>query len=248
MPNIEINTAQNVKIEYELASLGQRIFAYIIDFFIMGFVMVIFIISVLSNGDDYESIKTSELVIQVFAFLWFGFYTLISEVLGNGQTIGKKAMGIKVIKINGQEPEFYDYFSRWSLRMVDIYLSVGTIALFLIASNKNGQRIGDIVAGTSIIRKRSSYGFSLNDILKLNLRKKEEYEFQYPNVSKLAEKDVILIKNLIFRSRQFDNESHREAMNNMVYKLCQILELPTIPRDKEAFLNTIISEYIIHTR
>ncbi len=248
MQSIEINTAQNVRIEYELAGLGQRIFAYIIDFIIMMLVMIAFASSLFAYEDSIDSFKTITLVIEVFAFVWLGFYTLISEVLGNGQTLGKKAMGIKVIKTNGEELQFYDYFSRWSMRLLDIYLSLGTVAMMLIVSNRNGQRLGDIIAGTSIIRKRSSYGFSLNDILKLNTRRREDFDFEFPLVTRLEEKDVILIKNLVYRKRLYNNEAHESAMDRMIEKLSVILELKSAPSDKEAFLNKLISEYIILTR
>jgi uncharacterized RDD family membrane protein YckC len=243
MQTIEINTSQNVRIEYQLAGVGHRIFAYLIDLIIMGFVFFIFFISVVSNGT--EVMMT---VIRIFAFLWFGFYTLVSELIGNGQTIGKLALGIKVIKLNGDELEFYDYFSRWSTRLIDIYASIGSIAMLLIASNKNGQRIGDIIAGTSIIRKKSNYGFSLDDILKLNLNNRDNYEFQYPMARNLDEKDVILIKNLLYRKRLFQNRAHQEAMDMLVNKLVKLFGLSSVPSNKEAFLGRVISEYIILTR
>jgi uncharacterized RDD family membrane protein YckC len=243
MQNIEINTSQNVRIEYQLAGLGQRIFAYIIDLIIMILAFAIIAACLGSGGINIDSTS-----FQAFAVLWFGLYTLISELIGNGQTIGKKAIGIKVIKLNGDELEFYDYFSRWSMRLIDIYMSIGCIAMLLIASNKNGQRIGDIIAGTTIIRKKSHYGFALADILKLNLNKKEDYEFQYPLAKNLDEKDVILIKNLLFRNRLYRNEAHQEAMYSLVEKLSHILELREIPDNKEAFLSQVISEYIILTR
>jgi len=243
MQTIEINTAQNVRIEYQLASVGQRIFAYLID---LG---VIFIVSLIF-AYTYEAIwsNTSETVLLVILVIWVGFYTLISEFIGNGQTIGKLALGIKVIKLNGDELEFYDYFSRWSMRLIDIYFSTGAIAMLLIASNKNGQRIGDIIAGTTIIRKKYTYGFTLQDILKLNLKNKENYEFEYPEAKRLAEQDVILIKNLLYRKRLYNNAAHHDALTAMVAKIANILELEEIPRNREAFLNKVISEYIILTR
>ncbi|MEZ4804918.1 MAG: RDD family protein [Bacteroidia bacterium] len=243
MQTIEINTAQNVKIEYELAGLGQRIFAYFIDFIILIGVALIILAGIVS---DFE--ESNIIFIQLFFFIWFGFYTLISEIIGNGQTLGKKALGIKVIKLNGDEPEFYDYFSRWSMRLIDIYLSSGTIAMLLISSNKNGQRIGDIIAGTSIIRVKSTYGFQLKDILKLNLKNKDDYEFEYPLARNLEEKDVILIKNLLYRKRKYNNKAHLDAENQLVEKIAETLKLDTPPRNNEKFLNKVISEYIILTR
>lgn len=246
MQTIEINTSQNVKIEYQLAGVGHRLFAFIIDFIIITIVYILLYILFFDNGESKGEVST--LLFQLLLFFWISFYTLFSEFLGNGQTIGKLAMGIKVIKLNGEELEFYDYFSRWSMRIIDIYFSIGTIAMLLIVSNKNGQRLGDIIAGTTIIRVKSAYGFRLKDILKLNLKDKESYEFQYPLARNLEEKDVILIKHLIYRNRLYNNKAHEKAMEILVQKLARILEVEKVPKDREMFLNKVISEYIILTR
>jgi len=198
LANIEINTAQNVKIEYQLASVGQRVLAFAIDFIILSIVYFILMLGIMGQFQTFLYYILMSLIM-----VWLFFYTLASEIIGNGQTIGKLVMGIKVVKLNGDEMEFYDYFTRWSMRLVDIYFSIGVFAMLLISSNKNGQRTGDIIAGTTVIKKRSAYGFQLNDILNLNKKKKEDYQFEYPNAYQLNEKDVILIKNLLYRHKQY---------------------------------------------
>lgn len=249
MKQVEINTSQNVKIEYQLASIGQRGLAFAIDSFVLIVAFLIFYFFSqafnLYNNPIVDYFFTCLIVI----LLWF--YTLISEVVGNGQTIGKLALGIKVVKLNGDEMEFYDYFTRWSVRLFDIYMSMGAIAMLLIASNKAGQRLGDIIAGTTVIKKRSSYGFRLNDILRLNENKKEEYAFEYPNARLLTEKDVILIKNTVYRFKQFSNTAHNKALDLMVTRVYQTMGLEELYMNndqKVRFLNKVVSEYIILTR
>jgi uncharacterized RDD family membrane protein YckC len=242
MKTIEINTSQNVKIEYQLASTGHRIFAFVIDFIIMAFVGIIFSFSVMVDSIN------SGIIEELFLTLWFGFFSLFSELIGNGQSIGKRVMGIKIIKINGGELSFEDYFSRWSMRLIDIYFSLGTIATILIVSSKNGQRLGDVLAGTTVIMKRSDLGFRLSDILKLNLKSKDSHEFEYPLAHRLKEQEVVLIKNLIYRSRNIKNKAHDEAKEKMVNRLMEILELDEKPNNTDAFLSKVISEYIILTR
>lgn len=246
MKSIEITTPQNVQIDYQLASLGQRIFAFAIDFVIIVLIYAaVYIWAFVQNTSDND---LKYLLFQLFAFLWLGFYSLFSELIGNGQSIGKLAMGIRVIKLNGDELQFYDYFSRWSMRIIDIYFSIGSIAMLLIASSRNAQRIGDIIAGTAIIRKNNSYGFKLNDILKLNLKDKDNYEFEYPLAVNLEENDVILIKQLLSRYRTFRNSAHKQAMDELILRLADVLQLKQIPSDKETFLTKVITEYIILTR
>ncbi|MBL7837449.1 MAG: RDD family protein [Bacteroidetes bacterium] len=242
MQTIEINTAQNVKIEYQLAGLAHRAFAYLIDLATLLVLWIIYFNTFepdLSLGLNYSTI---------IVLLLFVFYSLISELLANGQSLGKFAMGIKVIKMNGDELEFYDYFSRWALRFIDIYFSFGTIAAILIVSNKNGQRLGDLIGGTTVINKRSSFGFQLSDILRLNQKDRENYNFQYPLSHRLEEKDVLLIKSLLYRKQKYNNLAHQEALDMMVKKVAKLVDADSIPNDKQAFLNKIMTEYIILTR
>jgi uncharacterized RDD family membrane protein YckC len=243
LQTIEINTAQNVKIDYELAGIRHRVFAFLIDFLLMC-ALLILVVALF----DLVFININQLVIELLAFLILSFYSIFNEIMFKGQSLGKKALGIKIIKTNGAELEFYDIFCRWSTRLIDIYLSLGGVAFFLIASNKNGQRIGDIIAGTCVIKTINTYKFSLNDIEKLNQRFIENNNLNYPLVKRLTEQDVLLIKKLVHRLKQFNNKAHEEALEKMLKKLATTLEISEIPDDKEKFLNQVISEYIIQTR
>lgn len=243
---VEIHTAQNVRIEFETAGLGLRVFAFLTDLLLMGLTFVL--LSWLNS--IFIPASSQELLQGVCAFICFGFYTLFFEFTGNGQTPGKRAMGIRVIKLNGSELDFYDCFSRWSTRLFDIYLSAGSIAAILISGRRSGQRLGDMLAGTTLIRLRGTYGFRLSDILRLNEKKKETRVFNWPRplAESLSEKDVILIKNLLRRRRLFPNRAQREATELLCARLKQVLELDEIPENREAFLNKLISDYIITTR
>lgn len=242
MSTIEISTSQNVKIEYQLAGLALRLFAYLID-------LAVIVVSIIVYTKIFSNANINEINVSIiFLMLYLIFYSLLSEVIGNGQSIGKLAMGIKVIKINGDELEFYDYFGRWTLRFIDIYFSLGIIASIMVISNKNGQRLGDLIGGTTVIKKRSTFGFKLNDILKLNQKDRDSYEFEYPLARKLEEKDVLLIKNLIYRKHIYHNLSHHEAYEALVKRIAEVVEVSQIPSDKEAFLNKVMTEYIILTR
>jgi uncharacterized RDD family membrane protein YckC len=243
LQTIEINTAQNVKIDYELAGIRHRIFAFLIDFLLMCALLIIAVALL-----ESVFININQLFVDFTAFIILSFYSLFNEILFKGQSLGKKAMGLKIIKINGSELEFYDLFCRWSTRLIDIYLSLGGIACFLISSNKNGQRIGDIIAGTCVIKTQNAYQFSLNDIERLNQRFIETDKLKYPHVKRLSEKDVLLIKKLLYRLKIYNNKAHQNALDKMIQKVASLLEVAEIPADKEKFLNQVISEYIIQTR
>src|SRR5690606_7183043 len=145
MKNIEIKTTLNVVLQYELASLRDRILAFLIDFVIMLFsiLMLFAFANRIFDGTAME-------VVGTLIFSLFMFYSLAFEVLNNGQSPGKMAMRIRVVKTTSGRPKFADLAARWVFRLVDIYFSLGGIASVLIASSSKGQRIGDIVANTAV--------------------------------------------------------------------------------------------------
>jgi len=148
-------TNQNIEIKLELAGLGDRILAFLIDACIifLYILFVVFLMSILGSGGN-------EVLWFVF-LLPFVFYSLLFEIFANGQTPGKKIRAIKVVKLDGGSPGILNYFLRWVLRPIDI-LIYGSIAVMSIIVTKTGQRIGDSAAGTTVIRLRASV--SLSDV------------------------------------------------------------------------------------
>ena len=100
----------------------------------------------LSSADFWTRFAT----FIIFA-LPYVFYTLILESVFEGQTVGKKLLKIKVVKIDGYQATFADYLIRWFMRIIDMWLLYCVVALISVASSKKGQRLGDMVAGTSVI-------------------------------------------------------------------------------------------------
>ncbi len=242
MSKIDITTTQNVTIEYELAPLSERIFAYMIDAVVMfGIILLLWSIFIPSTGYFYQSAVFYLVLLPVFLF-----YSLASEVFMNGQSLGKKIFGIKVVKLNGEEASLNDYIIRWTFRMVDIYFSFGTLASLLIGSSSKHQRLGDILANTAIIKVKSSFHLRLNDILKINSL--ENYEVTYPSVRQFSEKDMLLIKTTISRFQRFPNVAHKETLNNLVKNVSEKMQIKEKPKDKVQFLKTLIRDYIVLTR
>ena len=164
MKTTEINTAQKVTIQYELASLSNRFLAYFIDMLVMSGVMTFLYILGQSAIQNWDNMLVFMYLILIPIFL---FYTLASEVLMNGQTIGKKSMGLKVVKLNGDAPTTHDYVMRWMFRFVDLWMSLGSVGSLLINASPKSQRLGGLLSGTTVIRTTSQRTFTLNDILKI---------------------------------------------------------------------------------
>lgn len=241
MSNIAINTTQNVTIEYELASVRERIIAFLMDYFIL-IISIVFLIFLYSSitGDT-----NTEYFIYFVIVPFYVFYSLTSEIIGNGQSLGKKAFGIKIIKLNGKEPTTSDYIMRWAFRLIDIYVSLGMVASSLISSGNKGQRLGDLIANTTIVRLRPSRTVSLLEIL--SIKTLLEYKPVYVNVRLMKEEEMILIKQVIDRFIKYKNEVHKQALDRIAIATARKLSIEE-PKDKLEFLKTILKDFVVLSR
>ena len=242
MRTIEITTTQNVTIEYELCNLGERITAFILD-------QVIIISSILLLISLVSLALPSYLVGNVNTIIAAGIFVLYSptcEILLNGQSLGKRALRIRIVNLTGRQPHISDFMIRWAFRVVDIWLSLGSIAAILSSTTSNGQRLGGMLSNTTVIKDRPRMTSSLQNIL--SIHSLENYQPEYVDVKKFSEAEMLLVKKVIDRANKHPNEAHREALDALVNKISATLQLTTVPKNKIKFLKTIIRDYIALTR
>lgn len=243
MKSIEVKTTQNVVLEYELADLRDRGIAFLIDLTVL-FVAIMLLSMIGFGGFGFQG--TSATVFSIFLFSVFLLYSLVIEVFNNGQSLGKMAMKIQVIKTVGGQATFPDYAARWAFRMIDIWFSLGGIASILVASSAKAQRIGDIVANTAVIKLTPKMNLKLNDVLAI--RSKDSYQPKYIQAKQLDEVDVLLIKTTLERYRQFKNVAHQEAIQLLSEKVRSLLGVTPVHQTDLQFLQTILNDYVVLTR
>ncbi len=242
MRTIEITTTQNVTIEYQLAELKDRIFAYLIDWMVISGGMMI-IALFFEAALKYNIYSGGGILLNIVAFLLYHF---MLEVSMDGQSLGKKAMGLKVVKLNGQEASVSDYLLRTVFHLLDTIFSMGTVGAILISSSNKNQRMGDITANTAVIKVRFDLQFQLDDILKINSI--DNYEPTYPEVRQFNEQDMLLIKNIIARYRQYPNKAHEQILDELISTLLKKMDILERPQNRIEFLKTLIKDYIVLTR
>lgn len=248
MASIEIHTTQNVTIEYDAATLWERLIASLIDGIIVLAMYLLLSLLIISAG-EHELIETDQgwyMFLGLMPIAGFMLYNFLSEILNNGQTWGKKAMGVKVIRLDGKEAGLSDSLLRSVFYIVDGLLTVGILGSILIASTAKKQRLGDMTANTTVIKLKPNLRFGLEDILRINTL--DNYEPQYPAVRQYSEQDMLFIKNVLSRYRKHPNTAHRQIINELVTKIQQQLGLPEVPADKLEFLKVLIRDYIVLTR
>ena len=245
MADIQITTTQNVTINFKAAEVGERILAYIIDLVIkIAYLFFIsFVLGLVARpldiliADDFADDPWSVMAIVIVVCSPIIFYTIISETLLMGQTLGKKLAKIRVVKIDGYRAPFLDYFIRWAMRLVDINILSGVVALVAIGSSKNHQRLGGMASGTAVITLKNKIGINHTILQEV----KEDYKPTYFSVIKLSDNDVRIIKENFLRAKK--NNDHK-TMLVLRDKITNVIEeKPHETVTTESFIRCILKDY-----
>jgi uncharacterized RDD family membrane protein YckC len=242
MATIRVHTAQNVTLEYEVASLGDRILAAIIDNVILiawaaACFLVVFKAMNLSTREASSYIGIA--LLGILVGIPYVFYNLLCEVFFNGQSLGKKARDIRVMRLDGAAPRFGDYLMRWLLRIVDTSLPVvgGFVAILTIAINGKGQRLGDLAAGTTVIKIRPVSPHAIPSAAELAAV--VGYQPVFPQAALLADHDIALVRQLLQRAA---SQQDYMLLNEIANKVKAITSIRTDLPD-EPFLRTILRDH-----
>jgi uncharacterized RDD family membrane protein YckC len=243
MQTVKIRTSQNIDIDYEVAGLGERVLARIVDIgvltgviYIIYFIILFFYIGALSNVNS-EGFPLAFIVMGVIFSIVAIFYDLVAEVFFNGQSIGKFAIKIKVVSINGSRPTLGQYFLRWSFRLLDFGITLGIGAVIAVAVSEKKQRIGDMVAGTTLIKTKPRT--ELHELLFIS--PDDDYEPVFNEVSDLTDADITLIHEVITNFKASGNSS---LIYDMAMRTKDHLGI-TIPKEMNEFdfLQAVIKDY-----
>ena len=236
MDNFQIETAQNISITQNVAGVGERILAYLIDLVIM-IIYVVFALLMLAGLDVPGD---QEWLFGTVIFLPLLLYFLLWETLWNGRSPGKAALDLRVVKLDGSKPAFSNYIVRWLLRIVDISITSGSVAVVTILLTGRGQRLGDLAAGTTVISEKSRVGLDRTVLVNVP----EDYKPQYPQVTMLSDLDVQEIKEIYRESLQNSNYRVIGTLSNKVSDLLQVT-----PEEKPLqFIKTVLKDYSYYTQ
>lgn len=231
MQTIRVRTTQNVFIEYPLGSIGDRILGYIIDRLFLIFYSVLIALTFISTEIDEDA----WILWVIFLGLPWLFYSLLFEIFMNGQTPGKRLMKIQVVRLDGTPPTIGDYLLRWLFSFVDFLFS-GAVAVVVIATNGKGQRIGDIVAGTSVVKLAEHKNITAQEVF---TAAEEQHIATFPQVTSLTDRDIELIQRALDVNR---DQGNTQPVMMITEKIKSMLGIQTdLPPVK--FLYTIIKDY-----
>jgi uncharacterized RDD family membrane protein YckC len=224
--SVSIQTSQNVRLEYEPASLGDRILATILDNLVRvgwGLLTAALPLSLKINIGTFYVVLVVVIPILLYHF--------VCEWLLNGQSVGKIAMKTRVVMLDGSQPGIGAYLLRWLLRIVDISLFSGLVAVICVAATGRGQRLGDLAAGTTVVKLARKV--SLEEVLYNPLP--DNYVVQFPEVRQLSDHDIQVIREVLRRADP-------ATLDHTADKVRQVIGVQTNLWAR-AFLETVINDY-----
>lgn len=259
MGKIFIPTSFNIDLEFESAPFHTRMIAWIIDFVLQIFYIIIaYNVYASAAGNYARNISGYDMwALQLIILLPVFTYHFFCELFWNGQSVGKKLLGIRVVNDNGGKAAPGQYMIRWLLRSSDLSVPIIIIAivfgwigalkalwittlmfvadLVLVAVHKKSKRLGDLAAGTLLI-KANPKG-NLEDTIFMEVS--DSYVPVFPQVMRLSDRDINTIKGILDTGRQ---TGHIQMVENASNRVKKVLAVESVMPAFD-FLDTLLKDY-----
>lgn len=224
-----ILTGQYVRIEQTPAKSSLRFFALVIDLMVMA--AYVFLASFID-----DSLNLSPAFIILFVILPVLVYQPVCEALSGGQTLGKYLLKTRVVRCDGSSASVGDILLRWLLLPIDILL-FGSVAAFSMLVTPRRQRVGDLAAGTMVIRLNNY------DQMRVSLDEfrfaEDDYQPTYEQAQQLSEEQTARIAHTLADR----GTSRRHRIERLAIEMRGSLMLPADGLSHERFLSTLLSDY-----
>lgn len=260
MAKLNVYTPFNIEVEFNTSSVFRRGAAYLIDLGIASLYVILLFITLIDSSSNFnELLEFTEFFLIVLPLY---FYQFVSEVLMNGQSLGKKIMGMRVVNVNGHAASISQYMLRWILSFPNIVfvlaayymlmypflvlLWIGIISIpdvICMAINGKGKRIGDLAANTVVVDTK--HNMNIDQTIFRTVSKDLGYTPKYPEVMRLTDKDINNLRNLLQqkRTKDLDNYTDRVAQRIEV-----VLSITNASGDAYLFFDELLTDYNFYTQ
>src|SRR3981081_2226479 len=150
--DLVVATPERVSFDYQVAGLGTRAIAQLIDLLILSGILIALFFLAFAAGAVVNSSVVATLVVIIGSFIAIFGYFWISEALWSGQTIGKKAFRLRAVGDRGEPLTFGQAGIRNIVRIVDFLPYGYGVGLIVLFANGRGKRLGDLAAGTIVVK------------------------------------------------------------------------------------------------
>lgn len=242
---VTIETPEHVTFEYELAGMGSRIVAALIDVMLVGLalLLLVLILSVAAGGiGELAPFAVAGTVVAAFALFWG--YPICCEIFMQGQTFGKRSLKIRVIREGGYALTPAVVIVRNLMRLVDFLPGFYFLGLVTMILNRRYKRIGDFVAATIVIKEKKEVYVRPKEVSRVISSPENQdamAEFRRMGVHRLAPDQIRLVEEFLRRHPDLEMESRRRILNQLCTSLSRQLQVK-IPRS-ERYLKLLLAAY-----
>ena len=265
MAVIKVPTNFNIEVDFEVPEFYRRLLSLAIDTLFLFFyykIAIEILIAIFKNSNVFDGDRLYNIYgVLLLLILPILMYHAVSEILMNGQSFGKKIMGIRVVNENGGKPSISQFLVRWMIRdiwfffllimgiqslaqneekgeggfMVVLALIYFITDIVLVVSSKKGQRIGDILAKTILIRINTKG--NIEDTVFIDVA--DSYVPCFPQIMQLSDKDINAIKSILETAKKKNDYNMAESA---CYKIKSHLKIEsTLPPFD--FLDILLKDY-----
>lgn len=255
---LNIDTPEQVELEFAVAGLGSRFVAVLLDHLIqVGFYFVFGIFAAIALGSLGDHINLmgkwfiAMFIAANFLLIW-GYYTLF-EAFWHGQTPGKHIMKLRVIKDSGRQITLFEAMSRNLLRIVDYLPALYLVGVITMLCTKRHQRLGDLAAGTIVVHERSDEQPLLiergTSIMPAPMAPRFDPialaaaqslgSLPADAVAKLGPDDLLLVESFFARALDLSLQTRTEIAGRIAAQMARKMNVEVPQGNPERFLETI---------
>lgn len=217
-----ITNPDQVELKFQLAGMGSRFCAGLFDLFFMLLIMIVLLMGLLPFGEIRDLLKESENILStvqgtvliLMAFVVYWGYHVFWETFSRGQSPGKKICQIQVLTDDGLLPSCKHAVIRNLIRTVDAFPGISYfVAGVAMGIDPNGKRLGDMAAGTIVVRKehkKSMGGCALSARSMVQIEKGKKAEALMLPYGAVDPKTIALIHRFLMRREELTQEKRAE--------------------------------------
>ncbi len=226
MALVKVPTSFNIDVEFEIPEFYRRLIALLIDVLIQYLYIRLAVKlyeSIVSSVDHSNPDAAYNMqAIGLLVFLPVLVYHVVLEITMNGQSVGKKIMGLKIVSENGAKASISQFFIRWLTRdiwfitlffigvqstygnrtegtfIIILVLAYFVTEIVLVVSSKKGQRLGDILGKTILIKTNQKA--NINETVFQEVE--DNYVPLFPQIMQLSDRDINAIKSIVETARR----------------------------------------------
>jgi uncharacterized RDD family membrane protein YckC len=214
---LTISTPEGVEMHLTLAGPASRFVSATVDILIQIVLLVCvgIVLGVSGKGIGLDS-GVAVLLWAVVSFALITFYDIFFEVFRSGRTPGKRLNGLRVVRVEGHPVTFLTSTIRNVIRPIDFLPSVYLLGAVVILATRKNQRIGDVIAGTLVVRERS--GSRARDPLRPMPTAAPPRQIAW-DTSAITQEELAAVRQFLERRHEIDGRSRTELATTLAERL-----------------------------